>query len=123
MTGGSLPAMVWQAIMSYAHQGIEIKPLPGLPPAAAPTPAKNQLTAQAATAGAPILRPTLLTQRGTGVLVRIEHMMDEATRALPASSVVSQASPDPVSADPAANGAPKPGAFASAANGGPVRGN
>ena len=32
MTGGSLPAMVWQAIMGYAHQGIEIKPLTGLPP-------------------------------------------------------------------------------------------
>src|ERR1043166_5788575 len=31
MTGGSLPAMMWQAIMSYAHQGLEIKPLPGLP--------------------------------------------------------------------------------------------
>src|SRR5437868_1385084 len=29
MTGGSLPAMTWHEIMTYAHQGIEIKPLPG----------------------------------------------------------------------------------------------
>ena len=31
MTGGSLPAMTWHAIMAYAHQGIEIKQLPGIP--------------------------------------------------------------------------------------------
>ncbi len=31
MTGGSLPAMTWHAIMDYAHQGIEIKQLPGVP--------------------------------------------------------------------------------------------
>ena len=30
MTGGSLPAMTWQQIMVYAHQGIELRPLPGL---------------------------------------------------------------------------------------------
>src|SRR4029079_18035549 len=30
MTGGALPAMTWQKIMTYAHQGVEIKPLPGL---------------------------------------------------------------------------------------------
>src|SRR4051812_965274 len=119
MTGGSLPAMMWQAVMSYAHQGIEIKPLPGLPPTVAPTPAKNQVAAAQATgSGPPVLRPTLLTQRGTEVLIRIEHMMDEATRTLPASSVVSQASPNQASPDPvpadAANGASKSGAIASA---------
>src|SRR4051812_11954273 len=30
MTGGSLPAMTWHNIMAYAHQGVEIKQLPGL---------------------------------------------------------------------------------------------
>ncbi|MCV0396170.1 MAG: PBP1A family penicillin-binding protein [Rhizobiaceae bacterium] len=30
MTGGSLPAMTWQRIMAYAHQGVELKPIPGL---------------------------------------------------------------------------------------------
>ncbi|NJO54483.1 MAG: PBP1A family penicillin-binding protein, partial [Bacteroidales bacterium] len=29
MTGGSLPAMTWQQIMAYAHQGIDLKTLPG----------------------------------------------------------------------------------------------
>ena len=30
MTGGSVPAMVWQRLMAYAHQGIELKPIPGI---------------------------------------------------------------------------------------------
>ena len=30
MTGGSLPAQTWHDIMAYAHQGIELKPIPGL---------------------------------------------------------------------------------------------
>jgi penicillin-binding protein 1A len=29
MTGGTLPAGTWHEIMAYAHQGIELKPLPG----------------------------------------------------------------------------------------------
>jgi penicillin-binding protein 1A len=30
MTGGTVPAMVWQRLMTYAHQNIELKPIPGL---------------------------------------------------------------------------------------------
>jgi len=30
MTGGSLPAQTWHDIMAYSHQGIELKPIPGL---------------------------------------------------------------------------------------------
>jgi penicillin-binding protein 1A len=30
MTGGSLPAMIWQRFMSYAHQNVELKPIPGI---------------------------------------------------------------------------------------------
>ncbi|MEN5082692.1 PBP1A family penicillin-binding protein [Bosea sp. TWI1241] len=36
LTGGALPAMVWKEIMSVAHQGLEIRPLPGLTPASDP---------------------------------------------------------------------------------------
>ena len=28
MTGGSLPAMTWQRLMTYAHQNVELKPIP-----------------------------------------------------------------------------------------------
>jgi penicillin-binding protein 1A len=30
MTGGSLPAMSWHEVMSFAHQNLEIRPIPGL---------------------------------------------------------------------------------------------
>jgi penicillin-binding protein 1A len=39
MTGGTLPAATWHDVMDYAHQGIELKPLPGRPaPAMSPPP-------------------------------------------------------------------------------------
>jgi penicillin-binding protein 1A len=31
LTGGNLPAMTWQRIMTYAHQGIELLAIPGVP--------------------------------------------------------------------------------------------
>ena len=81
MTGGSLPAMTWHEIMAYAHQGIELKPLPGLPPAA-PSTAAPQVAATSSGGTEPAVRPTLLTKRVDGLLLRVERMMDNATRAL-----------------------------------------
>ena len=72
MTGGSLPAMIWRAAMTYAHQGIEIKALPGIPPAAAPRHARRSPRPKRRQPPPP-LRPTVLTRRGTDVLVRIER--------------------------------------------------
>ena len=86
MTGGSLPAMTWQAMMSYAHQGVELKPLPGIP---APTDRKLPATAQAKTPSTeppPPPRTVMLTKRGVDILVQLERLMDEAHRALPAPS-------------------------------------
>jgi len=55
MTGGSLPAMTWKEIMQFAHQGLELKPIPGVPAAdpKAATVAKagNAATSPGATAG------------------------------------------------------------------------
>jgi penicillin-binding protein 1A len=119
MTGGSLPAMIWHAAMAYGHQGIEIKTLPGIPPAVAP--AKPQVAATEKGMPPPPLRPTVLTRRGTDVLVRIERMMEDASRALPATGEVSELPPPP---RPRAD-AGRPEALASAGNStpGPVRGN
>ncbi len=90
MTGGSLPAMIWRAAMSYAHQGIELKALPGIPPAAAPA-SRTPVAATEKGQPPPPLRPTVLTRRGTDVLVRIERMMEDASRALgPPSGEVSE---------------------------------
>jgi penicillin-binding protein 1A len=82
MTGGSLPAMTWQAIMSYAHQGIELKQMPGVPPQPpAGAPLRGQVVAMAAP-GTPMVRPTVLTQRGADILIRIERLMEDASRSL-----------------------------------------
>jgi penicillin-binding protein 1A len=81
MTGGALPAMTWHGIMAYAHQGLELRELPGIP---APV-RKEQLVAQnkQKQTEAPPPRPALLTKRGADILVRVERMMDDANRALP----------------------------------------
>ena len=51
MTGGSLPAATWHEIMAYAHQGIELKPLPGDAPTVAAGPVAQ--TTDASQQGAP----------------------------------------------------------------------
>ena len=87
MTGGSLPAMTWHEIMAYAHQGIELKPIPGLgpqAPSARPVVAENKKDKESDTP-APASRPnSVLTKRGADALVRVERLMDDATRALAA---------------------------------------
>src|SRR5262249_26527340 len=79
MTGGSLPAQTWHDIMVAAHQGVEIKEIPGvgmgqkLPP-----------TPPTAAASAPKIidtkpgPPPVLTRRGADILVRIEKQLDDA---------------------------------------------
>jgi penicillin-binding protein 1A len=86
MTGGSLPAQTWHDIMLAAHQGVEVKEIPGvgmgqkLPP----TPAAAAMAA----AGAPKTLdtkpagpPPVLTKRGADILVRVEKLLDEAGKA------------------------------------------
>ncbi|MBV8835756.1 MAG: penicillin-binding protein, partial [Alphaproteobacteria bacterium] len=80
MTGGSLPAMTWHSIMAYAHQGAEIKQLPGLTGPTPPAPAVAAAAAGGSGATAP--RPTMLTKRSIEVLQRVEHMMESASSAL-----------------------------------------
>jgi len=80
MTGGALPAMTWHAIMEYAHQGVEIKQLPGLPI----PPTRPQMVADKTKTDmdAPPPRPRLLTKRGAEILVQLEHLFDDTSRAL-----------------------------------------
>jgi penicillin-binding protein 1A len=76
MTGGSLPAMVWHEIMNYAHQGIEIRPIPGLPPLDKPT--QSAPLAQARPSGFEILNPapaSRLTRRGADALTALEEQL------------------------------------------------
>jgi penicillin-binding protein 1A len=114
MTGGTLPAQTWHEIMVYAHQGIELKPLAGLP--ATPTPPRPPAAvAETATNDTP--RPTLLTKHGADILIRLERIMDDASRALPAIPVS-------VVGDASAGDSQNRDSFASAREAaGPIRGN
>src|SRR5207248_7478273 len=82
------PAQTWHAIMSYAHQGVELKPIPGLGPTTAAVAARAAAPTVAAapskTGEVVAQRPALLTRRGADILVRVERLMDDATRALAA---------------------------------------
>jgi penicillin-binding protein 1A len=92
MTGGSLPAMTWHQIMTYAHEGIEVKPLAGLPPAPPATGAEKAAGASAGGSDLPP-RPPILTKRAAEVLTRVEHLLEDASRAMatmPSSNAASQ---------------------------------
>ena len=83
MTGGSLPAMTWQRLMTYAHQNIELKPIPGLPemPAApvAEVPAP-QLAAEGEAATAAPQRPATLSGGTTRLLRSLSERLHNARK-------------------------------------------
>jgi penicillin-binding protein 1A len=116
MTGGSLPAQTWHEIMAYAHQGIELKQIPGLGPQTASravAEAKKDGAAEAAPG-----RPSVLTKRGADALIRVERLMDDATRALATRGESTKASDETMPRPP--------GTFASASDqppAGQVRGD
>jgi len=97
MTGGSLPAQTWHDIMVVAHQGVEVKEVPGigmgqkLPP--------TPQTAAALAAGAPKILdtkpgpPPVLTKRGADILVRIEKQLDEASKSTAKTSATEPPKP------------------------------
>ncbi|MDD1535349.1 MULTISPECIES: transglycosylase domain-containing protein [unclassified Bradyrhizobium] len=83
MTGGSLPAQTWHDIMLAAHQGVEVREIPGigmgqkLPP--------HHVSNAQANAAPKILEtkpgpPPVLTKRGADILVRVEKLLDDAAR-------------------------------------------
>jgi len=107
MTGGSLPAMTWRQIMDYAHQGIETKNLPGVAPGPTPPPPQVAVAKAAPKVVDALPRPATLTKRGADILVRVERLMEDASRALapPAPSPVA-AAPDKRAEAPAADRRP-----------------
>jgi penicillin-binding protein 1A len=83
MTGGSLPAQTWHDIMVAAHQGVEVKELPGVGMGEKlPQPA-SAATAQAGQPKTLEIKPgppPVLTRRGAEILVQVEKMLDDAAR-------------------------------------------
>jgi penicillin-binding protein 1A len=81
MTGGTIPALVWHDIMAYAHQGVELRPLTGLP-----APQRAPAVADTAFKGGQGPPQALLTRKATEALVRVEHLLDDASHALAAQA-------------------------------------
>jgi penicillin-binding protein 1A len=82
MTGGSLPAQTWHDIMVAAHQGVEIKEIPGIGMGTKlPAPAASAfIAANGAPKPADVKPPPVLTRRGADILVHVEKLLDDAAR-------------------------------------------
>ncbi|BAR99920.1 transglycosylase domain-containing protein [Blastochloris viridis] len=76
MTGGTLPAMTWQQIMAYAHQGIELKTMPGV--GAEPKPPKADTPVAQSGGDSGPQRPMTLSTKASSVLNRIEKLMRDS---------------------------------------------
>ncbi len=73
MTGGSLPAMTWQRLMVYAHQNIELKPIPGIDAPFVETPVAEKAPASGKTPAAAIEieRPPVLSAATSSLLLEM----------------------------------------------------
>jgi penicillin-binding protein 1A len=83
MTGGSLPAMVWHRLMTYAHQNIDIRPIPGIKDpfvdatvAAKAAEAKKKAAQEASATTAE--RPPVLSSTTTRTLLEINEIFRTA---------------------------------------------
>ncbi|CAO4186682.1 transglycosylase domain-containing protein [Methylorubrum extorquens] len=104
MTGGSLPAMTWHEIMAPAHQGIELKPMPGLNDRrSAPQAAQAQAdgAAAAASTGGRLSRRSFEVLSGLNGLFRNVETNRSAAKSEPVKS-------EPGKNDPARSGAVAP---------------
>jgi penicillin-binding protein 1A len=115
MTGGSLPAQTWHDIMVAAHQGVEIKEIPGIGMGTKlPAPAVSATVAANGAPKPPDIKPgppPILTKRGADILVQVEKMLDEAAKTAgdpvkPVKPVSSNAVPFPDSFAAATPGSP-----------------
>jgi penicillin-binding protein 1A len=86
MTGGSLPAMAWQRLMSYVHQNVPLRNIPGLEPLppveTKPEPAEPGDAVAAATP-APPERPRTMSRETTVLLRQMSEQFRSAPRLAP----------------------------------------
>jgi len=90
MTGGSLPAMTFKLLMDYAHQGIELRPIPGIEnplpqdrpeetaAAASAAAAKKKAEATADSTLPEFVRPRMLTAASSKLLRAIGEKLKAA---------------------------------------------
>jgi penicillin-binding protein 1A len=99
MTGGSLPAMTFKRLMDFAHQGMELRPIPGivdpLPTGSRPQPSdKAPVTASATPTGdmmPALTRPRSLSAEATRVIRAIGKKLKDAPAPTLAAQKVAEA--------------------------------
>lgn len=107
MTGGSLPAMTFKMVMEYAHQGVELRPIPGIENPLPSDKDSGKAVAKKEDANDPtglaaLVRPRSLSAESTRILKLIAGRLEDAgPLANPAPKVAST----PI---PATDGAPRP---------------
>jgi len=85
MTGGALPATTFKRLMDYAHQGMELRPIPGiqnpLPTGSRPQPSANGAQVASADANAlpALTRPRSLSAEATRILRAVGQQLKEAS--------------------------------------------
>jgi penicillin-binding protein 1A len=85
MTGGTVPAMTWQKFMTYAHQNIDLRPVPFVDD---PLPGREAATAVAEAERkkeelAPIVRPKVLSMEAQKMLQSLETILRNAKPVTP----------------------------------------
>ncbi len=98
LTGGSLPARTWHEFMTYAHNGVDLKPIPGIDkPFETPKAGAAVATATPDNAGAAADagKPSTLSAATTERLLTIEQLLRKASRLKPLAAL---APPLPTSA-------------------------
>ncbi len=80
LTGGRLPAMTWNKFMTYAHQNIELRPIPYIENPFPGIEENSQTIANADTEDEVELpaRPKLLSRKSEDALLQLEKMLREA---------------------------------------------
>ena len=109
MTGGTLPAMTFKKLMDYAHQGIELRPIPFIDN---PLPAGDHKGSQAVakkeedseTDLPALIRPRSLSAESTRVLRQIAKDLKAAGPLLPGTPKVAEADMTEAVIKPAAGG-------------------
>jgi penicillin-binding protein 1A len=98
MTGGTLPAQTWHEVMAFAHQNLEIHPIPGLAPegnAAMAFASSRSSAAQANQQSTGSVAPGTLSRRsleavgGIGALFQKVGRPDQASKDAPPASTAS----------------------------------
>ncbi len=109
LTGGSLPAQTWREFMTFAHTGVDLKPIPGIEDPFEKPPADAAVAAAAGDDGtADLGKPATLSAATTERLLAIEQLLRKASRLKPLAALAPPLPTSAALADTAAVAAPTP---------------